>query len=137
MRIVTSLDELLSLPRDGRVNGFAERQPVRLAIAGLPLHRLLGAQAGLDRLQKRCGCLSGGVAMLACLASGGAGLAIEAPGPGGAALWLRLLGLVAAAFVAGLAAKLLTLALTRWQFARLCRRQHRQLAAVLVDHSSG
>lgn len=126
MRTVSSLEQLAMLPRDRAVNGFVRRTPLRLEIPHVARHGLLRAERALNRLQARCGCVAGGLATLAALA---AGIVVLADGgldwswrlPLQVAAWLGL------AFIAGLAGKFLVLALTRWQFARTCRVQHRRL----------
>lgn len=70
MRIVSSLDDLLRLPRDRYVNGFGARMVVQLEIPGFARHVLLHAQRSLNRLQSRCGCMAGAIAMLVTLTSG-------------------------------------------------------------------
>lgn len=132
MRVINSLDELLRLPRDPRVNGFGARVPLRLEIPELTRHGLLRTQGTLNRLQSRCGCLAGALATLATLIAGITWLwrrDIDWLS------WAALRGFAltfAAAFVAGLIAKFATLAITRWQFARRCRKQHRLLVDELL-----
>ena len=126
MRTVSSLEQLAALPRDRGVNGFGPRMPLRLDIPCIARHALLRAERALNRLQSRCGCMAGGLAALATLGINGAVLF----GDGIEWSWrlpLRAALLFAAAFAAGLVAKLLVLAATRWQFARACRVQHRAL----------
>lgn len=132
MRVINSLDELLRLPRDPRVNGFGVRVPLRLEIPELTRHALLRAQGALNRLQSRCGCLAGALATLATLALGVRWLwRSELDWTSWAAV--RALGLlVVAAFIAGFIGKFTTLVITRWQFAHRCRRQHRLLVDELL-----
>lgn len=128
VRVINSLDELLHLPRDSRVNGLGRRAPVRLEIPGQPRHALIRAQESLNALRNRCGCIAGGiVTTLATVA------AVVLPLQRNAQ-WFSLptlrdiaLGLIVAVF-AGLAAKLATLFVTRWEFALRCRIHHHRLA---------
>jgi hypothetical protein len=126
VRVINSLDELLHLPRDSRVNGFGVRSPVRLEIPDAPRHALIRAQESLNALRSRCGCVAGGIATSMTLV-GAVVLAVQH----NAWFSLGLLGDIAlgvfAAFTAGLVAKLATLLVTRWQFASRCRAHHRHL----------
>lgn len=136
MRIVNSLDELLRLPRDPRVNGLGARTRVQLEIPGLTRHALLHAQGSLNTLQARCGCFAGGLVTLGALIYGCSYVVRHQ-----ATLFsfgaLRGLGItLLAAFFAGFIAKFLTLAITRWQFAWRCRAQHRALLRELHTHLS-
>lgn len=132
MRVVSSLEQLAMLPRDRAVNGYGPRTPLRLDIPLVARHALLRAEHALNRLQSRCGCMAGGLAALAALGAGGTALVVAGLG------WswrlpLQLAGLIAAALAAGMAAKWLVLAATRWQFARACRTQHRALLRATFD----
>lgn len=124
MRIVCSIDELLRLPLDRRVNGLGPREPLQLEIPQLMRRDQIRAQSRLNRLQSRCGCLAGALALVASLAFGA--LYVHASSGGAFSwrlAWQSLLALLGA-FVIGFIAKMLTLAITRWQFARECRRQY-------------
>ncbi len=132
MRVINSLDELLRLPRDPRVNGFGARAALRLEIPELTRHALLRAQGTLNRLQSRCGCLAGALATLITLGVGVRWLWRSDLDWTSWAAVRALVLLVAAAFIAGFTAKFTTLAITRWQFARRCRRQHRLLVDELL-----
>jgi hypothetical protein len=131
VRVVNSLDELLRLPRDSRVNGFGVRTRVRLEIPDFTRHALLRTQNSLNRLQSRCGCVVGGVVTFAMLVFG----VIYAFQRNSSWLSLHLLGDLALvlliAFVSGFAAKMATLAITRWQFALRCRAQHDRLVQLI------
>jgi hypothetical protein len=128
MRIVSSLDQLAALPRDRSVNGYGARTPLRLEIPAVTRHSLLRAERALNRLQSRCGCMAGAIATLIAIGAGAVDLF-----RGDALAWswdlpARVLLLLTAAFLLGLAAKIFTLAATRWQFARACRLHVRALA---------
>jgi hypothetical protein len=127
LRIVTSLDDLLRLPDDRRVNGFGTRMAVRLEIPTLSRHALIRAQRPLNRLQSRCGCAAGSIAMLASLAVGAARVYSQDPGAFSWRMAAQFAAVLLAAFLAGFVAKMTTLAATRWQFARECRAQYRVL----------
>jgi len=131
MRVVNSLEELLQLPRDRRVNGFGARELLQLEIPVLARAALLRAQGALNNLQERCGCLAGALAMFVVLVAGVIEVIRRNPS---LLAWRALyeLGLVLiAAFLLGFAAKMTALAITRWQFAHRCRFQHRRLAQLL------
>ena len=127
MRVINSLDELLRLPRDPRVNGFGLRAPVRLEIPALPRHAQIRAQESLNALRTRCGCVAGSLVTIAALIAGGV-LVWRGHEAG---FWLPTLRnaiqLLVAAFVAGLAAKFAALLITRWQFAFRCHIHYRRL----------
>lgn len=125
MRVITTLDDLLRLPRDRSVNGLGARARIRLDIPGFTRHAQLVAQESLNALQSRCGCVSGGIVTLVALVIGS--IVITRTHTTffatlrDAALWLVI------AFVAGLIAKLGTLLFTQWQFTFRCRAHHRRL----------
>jgi hypothetical protein len=128
MRIVSSLDQLAALPRDRTVNGFGSRTPLRLEIPAVARHSLLRTERALNRLQSRCGCMTGAIVTLVALGAGAVDLARS-----GALAWSwdlpgRVLLVLAGAFLLGLMAKILTLAVTRWQFACACRVHARAFA---------
>ena len=132
MRVVNSLDELLRLPRDPRVNGFGARARLQLEIPELTRHVLMRTQESLNKLQSRCGCLAAGIVTLGTLIYGVA-LAVQR---NSAWVSLQALGDIAlvllSACVFGFIAKMGTLAITRWQFAHRCRAQHRLLVRELL-----
>jgi hypothetical protein len=133
MRIVSSLEQLAALPCDRAVNGFGPRTRLRLEIPAASRQSLLRAERALNRLQSRCGCVAGGIATLSVLAAGIAALFLGDTFLDDTLVWswrlpARVLLILVGAFALGLAAKFLTLAATRWQFARACRVQHRALA---------
>lgn len=120
MRVVRSVEELRQLPHDPVVNGYMSRNPIRLDIVSLPQHSQVYAQRVLNRLQSRCGCLAGSLALLATVALGLTHLL------GTTETWLtlatigRMSMVLLAGFVVGFAAKIVTMAFTRWQFSRVC-----------------
>lgn len=132
MRIVHSLDELLILPRDQRVNGLRARTEVRLEIPDFERPVLVRAQDALNELQERGGALGGAIVMLLLLIAG----VIEVMQRHSSLLTLRagaeLLAVLALAFAAGFVGRLASCAFTRWQFAKRCREQHRALAEMLM-----
>lgn len=127
MRVVSSLEQLAALPRDHQVNGFGLRARLRLEIPSASRHALLRAERNLNRLQSRCGCLSGVLATLAALGAGAFSVARDFAGAWQWWLVPRVALVVVLAFLLGLAVKFLTLAITRWQFAHACHAQHRAL----------
>ncbi|MEA2560113.1 MAG: hypothetical protein QOH06_1617 [Acidobacteriota bacterium] len=127
MRIVNSLDDLLDLPRDRYVNGFGVRIAVQLEIPALARHALIHSQRALNRLQSRCGCTAGAVAMLASLAVGAAYVYSQNASALSWRIVTQFAAVLLAAFFIGFVVKMLTLAVTRWQFAHECRVQHRAL----------
>lgn len=128
MYVVHSLDELLSLPRDSRVNGFRARAEVRLDIPSLTQPALVRAQDSLNELQERGGSLSGAVCMLLTLVYGVV-LVMQRH----ESLWSvraagELFAAVGLSFSLGLAARFASCLHTRWEFRRRCRDLHRALA---------
>jgi len=118
MRVVRSLDELLTLPRDRHVNGFREREPLMLEIPELSRPMLMRAQDALNRLQERGGRLAGAGFMFIALLAG-----VSASG--------ELAAVLVVSFALGFAAKWAALVITRWQFAYRCRAQHYLLSLLL------
>jgi hypothetical protein len=131
MRVVSSLDDLLQLPRDSRVNGFRARELLQLEIPALTRHALTGAQDALNNLQERGGALAAAVAMLFAMTAGIANVFYR----NSMQFTLRAIGeilaVIAISFCIGAGAKLAALAFTRWQFAYRCRAQHRMLSMLL------
>jgi hypothetical protein len=136
MRIVHSLDELLILPRDQRVNGLRARSEVRLEIPDIERPELVRAQDALNELQERGGALAGAVVMLLLLIAG----VVEVMQRHSSLITWRagaeLLAVLALSFAAGLAGRLVSCAFTRWQFTKRCREQHRALAEMLMAPSA-
>lgn len=127
MRVVNTLDELLALPKDRRVNGFRKRVPVRLEIPAITKPVLVRAQYALNELQERCGSLGAASFMFVTLIYG----VIQVFHRNASLLTVRaaleLATVLAISFAAGALGKYLALAITRWQFARRCRNQYRSL----------
>ena len=131
MRIVHSLDELLILPSDQRVNGFRARTEVQLEIPDITKSSLIRAQGALNQLQERGGSLAGAVCTLLTLVYGvvlviqrhDSLLSMRAGGELFAAVGLSL--------AIGFAARFASCVHTRWQFKRRCRELHQALAAEL------
>jgi hypothetical protein len=127
MRVVHTLDELLALPDDRRVNGFRKRTPIRLDIPALAKPVLVRAQYSLNELQERCGSLGAAGFMFVTLLYG----VLQVFQRNASLLTLRaaleLATVLAISFAAGALGKYLCLAVTRWQFARRCRVQYRAL----------
>jgi hypothetical protein len=127
MYVVHSLDELLILPRDSRVNGFRARAEVRLDIPALTQPALVRAQDSLNELQERGGSLAGAVCMLLMLVYGVVLVmqrhdtfwSLRAAG--------ELLAAVGLSFAIGLAARFASCLHTRWEFRRRCHDLHRAL----------
>jgi hypothetical protein len=131
MRIVHSLDELLELPREPGVNGYGQREALRLEIPTLAYDVSTRAQESLNSLQDRCGSLAAaGVSFLILVAGvfnlfqrNSTLLSLNA---------LAELGVVLViAFCFGALAKMIALSFTRWQFARRCREQYEVLSRLL------
>jgi hypothetical protein len=127
MRVVNTLDELLALPKDRRVNGFRKRPPIRLEIPAVTKPVLVRAQTALNELQERCGSRGAAGFMFVTLLYG----VIQVFQRNASLLTLRAaleLGTVLAiSFAAGALGKYFCLAVTRWQFAHRCRVQYRAL----------
>jgi hypothetical protein len=131
MRVVNTLDELMALPADRRVNGFRKRLPVRLEIPSLTKPVLVRAQFALNELQERCGSLGAACFMFVTLLYG----VVQVFHRNAALLTLRaaleFAAVLAISFAAGAFGKYLCMAVTRWQFARRCRAQYRDLLSHL------
>jgi hypothetical protein len=131
MRIVHSLDELLELPSEPGVNGFRAREPLRLEIPKLASDASTRAQDSLNSLQERCGSLAAAGVMFLMLLAGVFKVFHENP----SILTLKALaefaGVLVVSFCFGAVAKMMTLAFTRWQFARRCREQYEVLSQLL------
>ena len=133
MRIVHSLDELLILPSDQRVNGFRARTEVQLEIPEITRSALVRAQDALNELQERGGSLTGAVCTLLTLVYGvvlviqrhDSLLSMRAAGELFAAVGLSL--------AVGFAARFASCMHTRWQFRRRCRELHRELSGTFLD----
>ncbi len=127
MRVVNTLDELLALPDDRRVNGFHKRTPIRLEIPALTKPVLVRAQFSLNELQERCGSLGAAGFMFVTLLYG----VVKVFQRNASLLTLRAAlefsAVLAISFAAGALGKYLCLAVTRWQFAHRCRVQYRAL----------
>jgi len=136
MRVVSSLDDLLQLPRDSRVNGFRARELLQLEIPALTRHALTGAQDALNSLQERGGALAAAIAMLLVMTAGIASVFYRHSMQFTLRAIVELVAVVAVSFCIGAAAKLAALAFTRWQFAYRCRAQHRMLSMLLHDPST-
>jgi hypothetical protein len=132
MRTVHSLDELLILPRDRVVNGFRARSEIRLEIPDVTRTALTRAQDALNALQERRGALAGSALMLVALVLGVIDVTQRHVSLLSLRAALELVVVLGAAFALGFAARFTSCAITRWQFARRCREQHRVLADELM-----
>src|SRR5215213_2028957 len=121
MRVVSSLDELLQLPRDKRVNGFRVREPLQLEIPALTRHALHDAQEALNSLQERGGSLASAAVMFIALVYGVIQVFHRNASIGTVRAWLELAAVLVISFCLGALAKTAALAFTRWQFAFRCR----------------
>jgi hypothetical protein len=111
------------------VNGFRARTPVKLELAHLGSPTLSAAQETLNRLQARRGSLAGAVCMFLTLIYGVTQVFRLTQR---LMSWEAVIGLgivLVVAFAMGVIAKYVALMVTRWQFARWCREQHRVLSA--------
>ncbi len=133
MRVVNTLDELLQLPRDARVNGFRARELLQLEIPALTRHALAGAQDALNRLQERGGSLAGAATMLVAMIFGVLKVFYRNPSIFSWHACAELVAVLALSFALGSLAKLAALAFKRWQFARGCRAQYHMLSMLLRD----
>ena len=133
MRVVNSLDELLQLPRDRNVNGLHRRALVQLAIPDLTRHALVGAQDALNSLQERRGAIAAAIAMFIALFAGVIKVCITNTSMLGMRAFIELILVLGISFGIGALARLMALAITRWQFAYRCRTQHRVLTMLLQD----
>lgn len=133
MRIVHTLDELLELPRDERVNGFGRREALQLEIPTLTVHALTDAQDALNSLQERGGSLAAAGIMLLALITGVINVFMRNPSIFSGRALLELAAVLVISFGLGAAGKMAALAFTRWQFARRCREQYDELSRMLRE----
>ena len=128
MRIVHSLDELRQLPRDRDVNGFRTRSAVQLEIPHITRPAQARAQDSLNQLQESRGAIAGSLVMLAALIYG----VVDIMQRHESLLSLRaaseVLAVLALSFSLGFAARFVSCAVRRWQFARRCRELYATLA---------
>jgi len=131
MRIVHSLDELLELPREPGVNGYGTREALRLEIPSLASDASTRAQESLNRLQERCGSLAAAGVMFLTLLAGVFKVFHENPSILNFKALAEFAGVLVISFCLGAVAKMMTLAITRWQFSRRCREQYEELSRLL------
>ena len=131
MRIVHSLDELLELPREPRVNGYRAREPLRLEIPRLASDASTRAQDSLNSLQERCGSLAAAGVMFLTLLAGVFKVFHENPKILSLSALAGFAAVLVISFAFGALAKIIALAFTRWQFARRCREQYEVLSQLL------
>ena len=136
MRVVNTLDELLELPRDARVNGFRARELLKLEIPALTRHALSGAQDALNRLQERGGSLAGAATMLVAMVLGVLKVFYRNPSIFSWRALAELVAVLALSFALGGIAKLVALTFNRWLFAHRCRAQYHMLSMLLRDSAS-
>jgi hypothetical protein len=127
MYVVHSLDELLILPRDPRVNGFRARAELRLDIPALAQPAQVRAQDSLNELQERGGSLAGAVCMALTLVYGVLLVMQRHDSLWSARAAGELSAAVGLSFAIGLAARFASCLHTRWEFRRRCRELHRAL----------
>ncbi len=132
MRIVHSLEELLDLPHDDRVNGYRRRESLQLEIPTLTHHALTDAQDALNSLQERGGSLAAAGIMFLALVAGVAKVLHRNSIFSTRAL-LELAAVLVISFCLGAVGKMLALAFTRWQFERRCREQYEELSRILRE----
>ncbi len=129
-KVVSTLEELLRLPADRRVNGLRARTPVRLEIPELSTQVQTGAQEALNGLQARGGSLAGAVFMFLTLLYGVIQVFHRTTSLMSWQAVVALAAVLVVAFGVGFVAKYAALLVTRWQFARLCRAYFRLLSAM-------
>lgn len=133
MRVVNTLDELLQLPRDARVNGFRARELLQLEIPPLTRHALASAQDALNSLQERGGSFAGAATMFFAMVLGVIKVIYRNPSLLTWQAIAELAAVLALSFAMGVVARLAALAFTRWQFARRCRAQYDMLSMLLRE----
>jgi hypothetical protein len=131
MRIVHSLDELLELPREPGVNGFRAREALRFEIPRIAPDHSTRAQDSLNRLQERCGSLAAAGTMFLALIAGVFKVFDRNPTLLSWQAMGELIAVFVISFCLGALAKMITLAVTRWQFARRCREHYEQLSRLV------
>ena len=137
MRIVHSLDELLELPREPGVNGYGTREALRLEIPSLASDASTRAQESLNRLQDRCGSLAAAGVMFVMLVAGVFNVFQRNSKILSLSALVELAAVVVISFCFGALAKMVTLSVTRWQFARRCREQYEELSRVMQRSAAG
>ena len=137
MRIVHSLDELLELPREPAVNGYGAREALRLEIPKLATDATTRAQESLNSLQERCGSLAAAGVMLLMLIAGVFSLFQRNATIFSFRALAELAVVLVISFCFGALAKMVTLSVTRWQFARRCREQYEELSRVMQRSAAG
>jgi len=131
MRVVRTVEELLTLPQDRFVNGYRGRAPLLLDIPEVSRPMLLRAQDALNRLQQRGGSLAGAAAMFIAMLAGVSKVVHENASLLSWAAVGELILVLVISFALGIAAKWAALAITRLQFAYRCRVQHDLLTMLL------
>ena len=131
MRVVKSLDELLRLPADARVNGFRVRETLQIEIPWVARAATLRAQEALNHLQYRGGSFAAAGFMFVTLVLGMIEVFHRNSSMFARRAAFELAVVLTIAFAAGLLAKYAALAVTRWQFANRCREQHRELSGMV------
>ena len=131
MRIVHSLDELLELPREPGVNGFRAREPLRLEIPRLASDVSTRAQDSLNSLQERCGSLAASGVMFLALVAGVFKVFHRNPTLLSWQALSELAAVLVISFFLGALAKMVALAITRWQFARRCQEHYEKLSQLV------
>ena len=135
MRIVHSLDELLELPREPGVNGFRAREPLRLEIPRISSDVSTLAQDSLNSLQERGGSLAASGVMFLALVAGVFRVFHRNPTLLSWQALSELAAVLVISFGLGALAKMVALAVTRWQFARRCKELYEKLS-LLVQGSA-
>ncbi len=124
---VISIRDLEALPQDRYVNGWSTRDRVVLDLPDSPRHKQIRWEAKLNRYQTRCGCVAGAACLFVALLGGGAYLvSISNSILSTRFFWHACLLVVVSGGVA-LAAKLVSLAVTRVQFSLMCKRIVREM----------
>jgi len=131
MRIVHSLDELLELPREPGVNGFRAREPLRLEIPRIASDVSTLAQDSLNSLQERCGSLAASGVMFLALVAGVFKVFHRNPTLLSWQALSELAAVLVISFGLGALAKMVALAITRWQFARRCKELYEKLSRLV------
>ncbi len=137
MHIIRTAEDLEILPSDRRVNGLSTRNRVAFDIPDIARGDQIRWETALNRYQLRCGCVTGAVCFLVALIAGGAYL-VNNSDPMFSIVFLgRACLFFVASAVVGFAAKLVSLQVTRFQFARACRRIWQEISIRQNDLRAG
>lgn len=137
LHIIRTAEDLDILPSDCRVNGLSTRNRVVFDIPDITRGDQIRWETVLNRYQLRCGCMTGAVCFLVALVAGGAYFVNNSDSVFSIVFLGRACLFFVASAVVGFAAKLVSLQVTRFQFARACRRIWQEITVRQNDLRAG